>query len=61
MSVVHLRRELETGQGLCHVRLQWTDHHKHESLRIASEGELKKIGELQFVLTNHVQMFIRDQ
>lgn len=49
MSVMHLRRELETGQGLCHVCLQWTDHHKHESLGIASEGELEKVGELQFV------------
>ena len=52
MSVVHLRREFETGQGLCHMCLQWTDHHKHESLRITPEGELEKIGDLQCVLAN---------
>lgn len=52
MGVMHLCRELETGQRLCHMCLQWTDHHKHESLGIASEGELEKIGELKFVLAN---------
>lgn len=46
MCIVHLSRELETGQGLSQVCLQWADHHEHEGLGVASERELQEIGEL---------------
>lgn len=46
VRVVHLRRELEGCHCLAEMCLQWTDHHKHESLGVAPKRELEEVGQL---------------
>ena len=46
VRVVHLGRELETGQRLGEVSLQRADHDKHQGLGIAAERELEEVGKL---------------
>lgn len=44
VCIVHLRREFKTRDSLLQMRLQRTDHDKHECLGIATQRILQKVG-----------------
>ena len=46
MQSTHLRREFQACQRLAQMRLKRTNHHKHEGLRVTTEGELEKVRQL---------------
>jgi hypothetical protein len=47
MRIMHLSRELETGNRLLQMGLQRADHDEHERLGVAAKGVLKEVSELQ--------------
>ena len=46
MGIVHLGGKLQAGQGLGEMCLQWADHDEHESLGVATKGELEEVRQL---------------
>jgi hypothetical protein len=46
VCIVYFCRELQTRQGLSEVCLQRANHDKHQSFRVAAQGELQQICEL---------------